>query len=283
MKSMKIKLSLTIITSTILLNSFAPLSVFASEKCNSNNSTSNSYKEIMMEAAEKHRESKNLKEFNFEKDLIPLNENELKEIKLKAKEDSKLNLLIKKLYENKVISSENYEITNPCKIKGEDYEIQILNLVIDTDVNITFMKFNDEYISMANKVSKENNEIIFKLYGIDEENNLNLIDTMKYDNEKNILAKKLPKRVRRGIKVYGNWCGPGHSGPGEPVDAIDACCKKHDLCYDSLKWWESKKGCDWNLAKCLAPIYPKTTNYGKGLIVAIIGAFGYLNVLKPFR
>ncbi|MCP3028417.1 phospholipase [Halobacillus sp. A5] len=28
-----------------------------------------------------------------------------------------------------------------------------------------------------------------------------------------------------------NWCGPACSGPGEPVNAVDAACKAHDQCY----------------------------------------------------
>ncbi|SDI04055.1 phospholipase [Alteribacillus bidgolensis] len=28
-----------------------------------------------------------------------------------------------------------------------------------------------------------------------------------------------------------NWCGPGCSGPGAPVNAVDAACKAHDECY----------------------------------------------------
>ncbi|UOQ43283.1 phospholipase [Halobacillus salinarum] len=27
------------------------------------------------------------------------------------------------------------------------------------------------------------------------------------------------------------YCGPGCSGPGEPVNAVDAACKEHDECY----------------------------------------------------
>ena len=34
--------------------------------------------------------------------------------------------------------------------------------------------------------------------------------------------------------VYGCWCGKNQPAPGEdptPVDAWDAACKRHDLCY----------------------------------------------------
>lgn len=28
-----------------------------------------------------------------------------------------------------------------------------------------------------------------------------------------------------------NYCGPGCSGPGNPLNAVDAACKQHDECY----------------------------------------------------
>lgn len=33
------------------------------------------------------------------------------------------------------------------------------------------------------------------------------------------------------LKVHGNYCGPGQSGPGAPVDKLDELCQKHDNCY----------------------------------------------------
>ncbi|CDQ38037.1 MULTISPECIES: hypothetical protein [Virgibacillus] len=27
------------------------------------------------------------------------------------------------------------------------------------------------------------------------------------------------------------WCGPGCSGPGTPINDVDAVCKAHDECY----------------------------------------------------
>lgn len=45
---------------------------------------------------------------------------------------------------------------------------------------------------------------------------------------------------------YGNWCGKGHSGPGAPVDAVDAACKNHDNCYARVGFGDC--GCDRTLA-----------------------------------
>ncbi|MEI5907025.1 phospholipase [Bacillus spongiae] len=39
-------------------------------------------------------------------------------------------------------------------------------------------------------------------------------------------------RIRRGFCFPGyRWCGPGCSGPDNPVNTVDAACMAHDLCY----------------------------------------------------
>ncbi|MCP3029936.1 phospholipase [Halobacillus sp. A1] len=40
-----------------------------------------------------------------------------------------------------------------------------------------------------------------------------------------------------------NWCGPGCNGPGPPVNAVDAACKAHDICYQ-----RSRHYCSCDLA-----------------------------------
>ena len=44
---------------------------------------------------------------------------------------------------------------------------------------------------------------------------------------------------------HGNWCGPGHGG-GEPKDALDEACKRHDECYEKEGYFNCKK-CDEQL------------------------------------
>ena len=34
-----------------------------------------------------------------------------------------------------------------------------------------------------------------------------------------------------GFPIHGHYCGPGHGG-GEPDDALDEACKRHDECYE---------------------------------------------------
>lgn len=41
-----------------------------------------------------------------------------------------------------------------------------------------------------------------------------------------------------------NWCGPGCSGPGAPINAVDAACKAHDFCY---KTYGNRYACDQEL------------------------------------
>ena len=53
-----------------------------------------------------------------------------------------------------------------------------------------------------------------------------------------------------GLNWYGNWCGPGGSGPEK--DCYDSACAKHDHCYedcgvDWLSRWNPTRttSCEW--------------------------------------
>ncbi|MCH1625703.1 Parvovirus coat protein VP1-like protein [Fredinandcohnia sp. SECRCQ15] len=58
------------------------------------------------------------------------------------------------------------------------------------------------------------------------------------------------RKIRRlGLCVPGyRWCGPGCSGPGAPLNAVDACCKSHDDCY---RRFGSSARCDQLFLNCL--------------------------------
>ncbi|WP_026582891.1 phospholipase A2 family enzyme [Bacillus sp. J33] len=71
------------------------------------------------------------------------------------------------------------------------------------------------------------------------------------------------------------WCGPGCSGPGAPINAVDACCRAHDKCLSSGR---SRCRCDQEFLSCLRP---KTNLYDQeGIIAAII--YIYMKIQADF-
>jgi hypothetical protein len=59
-----------------------------------------------------------------------------------------------------------------------------------------------------------------------------------------------PQQLR--FPVYGNYCGFGHGDPTgntPPIDAVDAVCREHDLCYRLLGDFDRR--CDRNLIEIM--------------------------------
>ncbi|WP_213025824.1 phospholipase A2 family protein [Brevibacillus reuszeri] len=83
------------------------------------------------------------------------------------------------------------------------------------------------------------------------------------------MAKRRKNRARRLPCLYGNWCGPGCSGPGAPIDDIDSCCKKHDICYEKRGYFSCS--CDRELLNCLSKKIDYSTE--KGRMAALISAY----------
>lgn len=75
------------------------------------------------------------------------------------------------------------------------------------------------------------------------------------------------------LRVYGNWCGPGHSGPGAPVDPVDQVCCKHDKCYSSEGYLDCK--CDRDMIRRLpaAMADSRTSASGRAWGAAAIALF----------
>jgi hypothetical protein len=65
------------------------------------------------------------------------------------------------------------------------------------------------------------------------------------------LDNRLTSQLLR-LPVYGNYCGRGHGDPTgntPPVDAVDAACREHDLCYARLGDFDGR--CDRDLVESM--------------------------------
>lgn len=57
-----------------------------------------------------------------------------------------------------------------------------------------------------------------------------------------------------------NWCGPGCSGPGAPINAVDAACAAHDACYRLVG---PSCRCDQEFLNRLRPLINPYTQQGR--------------------
>lgn len=71
--------------------------------------------------------------------------------------------------------------------------------------------------------------------------------------------KNIRKRPRCIFPDY-RWCGPGCSGPGFPINDVDACCQRHDRCLDR---GISSCECDYAFIECLRPKMNNHTQKGR--------------------
>lgn len=62
----------------------------------------------------------------------------------------------------------------------------------------------------------------------------------------------------KGLPIYGNYCGPQHGGTGDPIDAVDAACKRHDECYAQLGYFDCR--CDQQLLEELPGAIAQTAS-----------------------
>ncbi|MBM7715242.1 hypothetical protein JOC94_002229 [Bacillus thermophilus] len=69
-------------------------------------------------------------------------------------------------------------------------------------------------------------------------------------------------RRSRGLCIFPgyNWCGPGCSGPGAPVNDVDACCMRHDYCLQNNI---HPCICDDEFMHCLKPKIEPYTQKGR--------------------
>ncbi|WP_058235498.1 phospholipase A2 family protein [Devriesea agamarum] len=75
--------------------------------------------------------------------------------------------------------------------------------------------------------------------------------------------------TRLAFAFHGNWCGPGHSGPGAPVDNLDELCKRHDECYARTE----QHKCDVELMHQLKINFKKFSLTNKARALAMTAVF----------
>ncbi|KMT62890.1 GW dipeptide domain-containing protein [Paenilisteria newyorkensis] len=106
-----------------------------------------------------------------------------------------------------------------------------------------------------------------------------LINDFNAENNVPMDESNTVKSLSRGIKVWGNWCGPKH-GSGKPVDKLDAACKEHDLCYGKRGYFACS--CDIQLVKNIKRNSSKMKSKEKKAAFAVVLWFQN-SLCNPFK
>ncbi|OFR89537.1 hypothetical protein HMPREF2863_08975 [Micrococcus sp. HMSC067E09] len=81
------------------------------------------------------------------------------------------------------------------------------------------------------------------------------------------------------IPVWGNWCGPGHSGPGAPIDTLDTLCMRHDKCYAARGYFDC--ACDAQLKAEIDRYASRMGTRERAMAAAVKMAFS-VGICNPF-
>lgn len=81
------------------------------------------------------------------------------------------------------------------------------------------------------------------------------------------------------VPVWGNWCGPGHSGPEPPVDTLDTLCMRHDKCYAARGYFDCY--CDAQLKAEIDRFAHQMTPKERSMAAAVKMAFS-AGLCNPF-
>lgn len=170
-----------------------------------------------------------------------------------------IRMFVNNLIKSKRIQSPEYTVLKAEKCNIENLKLSFFVLGLQGDkVKIVCVETEGEYSIYGSYIEEKDGKEIMRGYHLNNHGIRHII-TRDYDvqfkEELQTLKKQENKKrslSKKGIPcIYGNWCGPGCSGPGDPISAVDVCCKEHDLCYSKKGYFN--RSCDDALVDCLAP------------------------------
>lgn len=80
---------------------------------------------------------------------------------------------------------------------------------------------------------------------------------------------------------YGNWCGPGHSGPDAPINTLDSICMRHDKCYAEKGYFACS--CDRALIDDIKRNRGNFHGAGENAMTVAVASYFNSNLCNPFK
>ena len=188
---------------------------------------------------------------------------ELEKLKKEVESNADFNLVMDSLLKFNKITSKDYTVIKAGKSTAGDINVTYLVVGLNKDtIKVVYVKSGIKSEVFLSTTETENGKDVLKGYRVVNGTNLENVanvdftetfkNTVKELDEKNFEMPDDNDTFRENLPcLYGNWCGPGCSGPSAPISPVDSCCKKHDNCYGSRGYFACS--CDNELLGCLWP------------------------------
>lgn len=197
-------------------------------------------------------------------ELLEIQGRELEKFMSKVTDSSQYQLVIAELLKGNKISSDNPDSVIAKEIKTINLNSRFM--IVKLEAGKVTIVANDTLESLVIDFSiiedKEDGKYLDQYSVVNSK--IQFVGTTLYDQKfkdliEEINKNKIPEELNRknivstmGVPcLHGNWCGPGCSGPGSPIDAVDRCCQAHDKCYERKGYFSCS--CDVDLLACLKP------------------------------
>lgn len=209
--------------------------------------------------------------------FIKIENVELENFVKKVKDTDEFKIIVSELIQHKKIDSENFEVVEASRLENSEFKISMLTLV-QGETKVVFVDNGTKYKFTLRIIEKRDGIEMAYLYEILDKDLIltnkakyeNILDAMKELDENAIpQTQNINKEeVKANLPCFhGKWCGPKCSGPGDPIDAVDTCCRAHDNCYDD----RGSDSCECNrkLKRCLKPYAAEGSQWA----IVVIAAF----------
>lgn len=194
--------------------------------------------------------------------IVEIQGSELESFKKAVENDSGVRSMLDELVKFEKVHSTEYRILKAKKSQLDGINAAFMVMGLNEDrTKIIVIEKDHRYDVLSSIIEEENGLPTIKGYAL-ENNQIKNIFTLNYDDKLKEAIKKMDEfEVKEPLNkdqvlgdlpcIYGNWCGPGCSGPGDPISPVDACCRFHDYCYTAFGYFSCT--CDEALINCLKP------------------------------
>ncbi len=208
--------------------------------------------------------------------LIKLEGSQLENYIKKINSHPDVILMLDELVRYEQSKTKDFKVIKAEKCDIGEKTVTFAVLEISSNIKVIVADVDGIFEVNASIITNKNGQEVQNGYVV-KNHRIEKTDSVPYDEEFKFIMQKLDEKeislpscgeLKGNLPcIYGNWCGPGCSGPAAPIDVVDVCCQGHDYCYAREGYFACS--CNFALMRCLKPY----VDAGNGWAIAVYTYF----------